>query len=103
MPQSLHILSAHIIFSTKERRLWLTINIRERVWAYQSRLLQNLACNSITIGGVGDHVHVLCNLTKKFATAKVLEIVKKIHPNLLRRWIRASATFTGRMATDSSA
>ena len=24
-----------------------------------------------------DHVHVLCNLTKKFATAKVLEILKK--------------------------
>jgi REP element-mobilizing transposase RayT len=77
MPQSLHILSVHIIFSTKDRRPWLTTNIRERVWAYQSRILQNLECNSITIGGVGDHVHVLCNLTKKFATAKVLEIVKK--------------------------
>ena len=77
MPQSLHILSAHIIFSNKDRRSWLTTNIRERVWAYQSRILQNLECNSITIGGVGDHVHVLCNLTKKFATAKVLEIVKK--------------------------
>jgi REP element-mobilizing transposase RayT len=36
-----------------------------------------LECNSITIGGVGDHVRVLCNLTKTFATAKVLEIVKK--------------------------
>ena len=77
MPQSLHILSAHIIFSTKSRRPWLTTNIRERVWAYQSRILQNLECSSITIGGVEDHVHVLCNLTKKFATAKVLEIVKK--------------------------
>ena len=77
MPQSLHILSAHIIFSTKDRRPWLTTNIRERVWAYQSRILQNLECNSITVGGVGDHVHVLCNLTKKFPTAKVLEIVKK--------------------------
>ena len=45
--------------------------------AYQSRIRQNLECNSITIGGVWDHVHVLCNLTKKFPTAKVLEIVKK--------------------------
>jgi REP element-mobilizing transposase RayT len=77
MPQALHILSAHIIFSTKERRPLLTTNIRERSWAYQSRILQNLECNSITIGGVADHVHVLCNLTKKFATTKVLEIVKK--------------------------
>jgi putative transposase len=77
MPQSLHVLSAHIIFSTKERRPWLTLNVRERIWAYQSRILQNLECNSITIGGVADHVHVLCNLTKKFPTAKVLEILKK--------------------------
>ncbi len=77
MPQSLHILSAHIIFSTKGRHSWLTPNIRERIWAYQSRILQNLECLSITIGGVSDHVHVLCNLTKKFPTAKVLEILKK--------------------------
>jgi putative transposase len=77
MPQSLHILSAHMIFSTKQRRPWLTPNIRERVWAYQSRILQNLECNSITIGGVADHVHILCNLTKKFPTAKVMEILKK--------------------------
>ena len=77
MPQSLHILSAHIIFSTEERQPWLPPTIRKRVWAYQSRILQNLECNSITIGGMADHVHVLCNLTKKFPTAKVLEILKK--------------------------
>ena len=77
MPQSLHVLSVHIIFSTKERQPWLTRNIRERVWAYQSRILKNLECNSVTIGGAADHVHVLCNLTKKFPTAKVVEILKK--------------------------
>src|SRR4051812_40072116 len=77
MPQSLHILSAHIMFSTKERQPWLTPKIRGRLWAYQSRILQNLECNSITVGGVADHVHVLCNLTKKFPTVKVLEILKK--------------------------
>jgi hypothetical protein len=54
MPQSLHILSAHIIFSTKERQPWLSPTIRKRVWTYQSRILQNLECNSITIGGVGN-------------------------------------------------
>jgi len=77
MPQSLHVLSAHIIFSTKRHHPWLTSNVRERVWAYQSQILQNRECSSITIGGVADHVHVLCNLTKKFPTAKVLEILKK--------------------------
>jgi putative transposase len=77
MSQSLHILSAHIIFSTKERHPWLTPDIRERVFAYQSRVLQNLECNSITVGGVADHVHILCNLSKKFPTVKILEMLKK--------------------------
>jgi putative transposase len=77
MPQSLHVLSVHIIFSTKDRRPWLTRDIRPRLWAYQSRILQNLECHSITIGGVEDHVHVLCNLTKNHAPMKVLEVLKK--------------------------
>ena len=77
MSQSLHVLSVHIIFSTKERRRWLTQEIRSRIWAYQSRILQNLECYSITIGGVEDHVHILCNLTKKLAPTKVLELLKK--------------------------
>ena len=77
MPQSLHVLSVHIVFSTKERRRWLSKEIQPRLWAYQSRLLQNLECYSITIGGVEDHVHILCNLTKKLAPTKVLEVLKR--------------------------
>ncbi|HTV39129.1 MAG TPA: IS200/IS605 family transposase [Candidatus Sulfotelmatobacter sp.] len=77
MPQSLHVLNVHIIFSTKERRPLLTPDIRERLWGYQSRVLQNLECNNITVGGVADHVHILCNLTKKLPVTKILEILKK--------------------------
>ena len=42
-----------------------------------SRILQNLECHSITVGGVDDHIHVLCNLTKKHPPMTVLEILKK--------------------------
>src|SRR6185436_3076183 len=77
MPQSLHVLSAHIVFSTKARQPWLAKDLQARVWAYMSRILQNLECHAITIGGVEDHVHILCNLTKKHAPMKVLEVLKK--------------------------
>src|SRR5947208_8577210 len=100
MPQSLHVLSAHIIFSTKGRQPWLTQNIREGVWAYQSRILQNLECNSITIGGAADHVTVLCNLTKKFRTAKSVEILKKDSSKFIKTL--GVPTFTGKTAMDSS-
>ncbi len=77
MPQSLHMLSVHIVFSTKKRETWLGSTVRERVWAYMSTILQNLECHSITVGGVSDHVHVLCNLTKKHAPMDVMETLKK--------------------------
>ena len=77
MPQSLHVLGAHIVFSTKERHPWLSNDIRSRVWAYQSTILQNLECHSITVGGVEDHVHILCHLTKKHAPMRVMEVLKK--------------------------
>src|SRR6202453_3555450 len=77
MHQSLHVLAAHIIFSTKDRRPFITHAIGERLCAYQSRILQNLECDSITVGGVADHVHILCNLSKKFPAVKILEILKK--------------------------
>ena len=77
MPQSLHLLSVHLIFSTKDRHPWLLPGIRERVWAYQARILQNLECQSITIGGVEDHVHIVYNLAKKLAPAKAIEVLKK--------------------------
>jgi putative transposase len=40
-------------------------------------ILQNLDCYSITIGGVEDHIHIGCAITKKHAPMKVLEYVKK--------------------------
>ena len=52
-------------------------NWRDRLHAYLGGIVRNLDGTAEAIGGVADHVHVLCNLTKKFPTAKVLEILKK--------------------------
>ena len=77
MPQSLHVLIGHMIFSTKHRRGVLHAEIRPKLYAYMSGILRNLECLSITSGGTEDHVHIACNLTKKHAPMKVLEEVKK--------------------------
>jgi putative transposase len=77
MPQSLHVLSAHIIFSTKHRSPQLGLELRPSLWAYIAGILKNLECYSITVGGYVDHIHILCNLSKKYASMKVLEVVKK--------------------------
>lgn len=85
MPQSLHILSAHIVFSTKERRPLLSQAARPRVWAYLSGILQNLECNAITIGGAADHVHVLCNLSKMHPSAEIMEELKRDSSKWIKR------------------
>ena len=77
MPQSLHVLNTHIVFSTKERRPWLKPEIRPRVWAYMATVLRNLECLRVIVGGVDDHTHILCDLTKKYAPMKVMEMLKK--------------------------
>jgi putative transposase len=53
--------------------------------AYMSRILQTLECKSITIGGHTDHVHILCNLTKKSAPMSVIEILKKDSSKFAKR------------------
>jgi len=55
----------------------LTDDVRPQIHAYLAGILQNLECMDVTVGGVADHVHILCNLTKKYAPMKVLELLKK--------------------------
>ncbi|MCC7424378.1 MAG: transposase, partial [Planctomycetaceae bacterium] len=63
MPQSLAQLFLHLIFSTKDRRPFLRdADQRSRMHSYLTGTCQNLECPAITVGGVEDHVHVLCQL-----------------------------------------
>ena len=77
MPQSLYQLHAHIIFSTKHRQPILHEEYRSKLHAYMGGILFNLECHSITVGGIEDHVHIGCVITKKYAPIKVLELLKK--------------------------
>ena len=77
MPQSIHVLFAHIVFSTKERRPWLSNEIRPRLFAYLATTLRDLGCRDVLVNGYSDDVHILCNLSKKHPTAKIIETTKK--------------------------
>ncbi|MBC8243270.1 MAG: IS200/IS605 family transposase [Verrucomicrobia bacterium] len=85
MPQSIHVLFAHVIFSTKERRPWLRNEIRPKLFAYMATILRDKGCRDVLIDGHDDHVHILCNLSKQHPTAKILETVKKESSKWLKR------------------
>lgn len=77
MSQSLARVVIHIVFSTKNRRPWLEdIGVRNEVHKYLAQTLMTLGCPGITIDGVADHVHILCNLSRKIAIMDLLEGLK---------------------------
>jgi REP element-mobilizing transposase RayT len=77
MPQSLARIVLHVAFSTKNRAPFLEDQqTRTRLHAYLAGTLQNLDCEPIIINGVEDHVHLLCNLSRKVTVASLIEHAK---------------------------
>lgn len=77
MPQSLANVLVHIVFSTKHRHPFLrTKEVRDVMTGYLIGTLKNIDCPSLQVGVVEDHVHILCNLHRMVAIAKVVEEVK---------------------------
>ena len=77
MPQSLARVVIHVTFSTKHRVPFLKdLEVRAELHAYMAVVLQEIDCEPILVGGVEDHVHVLCNLSRTITLADLIERVK---------------------------
>jgi REP-associated tyrosine transposase len=78
MPQSLSKILLHVVFSTKERRPLLQDRVfREEMHGYIGGILNGLDCHPIIVGGVEDHVHLLCVLSRTCAPADMVKEVKR--------------------------
>ena len=67
----------HTVFSTKDRqRLLQSEEIRTEIYADMAGILKKLECHPIKIGGMEDHVHVLCALSKNMALSDLLGRLK---------------------------
>jgi putative transposase len=84
MPQSLSKVILHVVFSTKDRELWLTSEVRARMHAYLATICRDLNADSVHVGGVADHVHILTTLPRTLSQAQLVEQIKKTSS----RWIK---------------
>jgi putative transposase len=92
MPQSLARILVHIVFSTKNRYPFLTdTSIRSEMHAYLGGTCNELECQVLTVGGVADHVHILCALSRNLSIAKLVCDIKRSSS----KWIKTK----GRMLT----
>jgi putative transposase len=78
MSQSLSKILVHAVFSTKDRRPFLRDkSLRDELHHYIGGILNNLDCQSLIVGGVEDHIHFLCALSRTCTAAEVIKETKR--------------------------
>jgi REP element-mobilizing transposase RayT len=87
MPQSLANVLLHVVFSTKGREPVLANAWRPELKAYLAGILRRLDCPAVQVGGMPEHVHFLCRLSRTLAIAKMVEEVKKGSS----KWVKTKA------------
>jgi REP element-mobilizing transposase RayT len=76
MGQSLSNLLTHIIFSTKNRHPLIHPDIEIRLHGYIRAICRDLESPLLQIGGMADHIHMLVNLSRKYALSKFVNEIK---------------------------
>src|SRR5215470_4350163 len=66
----------HIVFSTKERRKWISKSMQPKLWSYMAGIGRNHGFLVLANGGMEDHVHLLVQVPARIAAAKVVSLLK---------------------------
>ncbi|MDY0152707.1 MAG: IS200/IS605 family transposase [Candidatus Cloacimonas sp.] len=84
MPASYCHIALHIVFSTRNRVTWLKEPLDEEMHRYMGGIISNLKGVPIQIGGIEDHVHILCLAPKEIS---LVEFMTKLKSNS-SKWFR---------------
>lgn len=85
MPQSLSLVIAHFIFSTKSRQPFLTKDIREALFPYLATIARKGDGECYRVGGVEDHVHLAVRLGRQVTIADMVQELKVSSTHMLKR------------------
>jgi REP element-mobilizing transposase RayT len=66
----------HFVFSTKERRPFITPELRERLWPFLGGIARQNKMKAVEIGGVEDHIHILLSMPATIAVSKAMQLIK---------------------------
>lgn len=94
MPQSLSIVYIHLVFSTKDRIPHLRDKcVRDELHAYLGGISKQLDCPPLIVGGVEDHVHLLCRFGRAVTQAEWVKELKRVSNLWLKQHGREYADF----------
>ena len=66
----------HCVFSTKERRPFITAPLKERLWPFLGGIARQNKMKALEIDGVADHVHILLSTPATMPIAKAMQLIK---------------------------
>jgi REP element-mobilizing transposase RayT len=78
MPQSLAKVYLHAVFSTKNREPLLLDDWRDKLFRVMGGTANNLGCQSLIVGGMPDHAHILFQLGRTIAMADAIGKIKSL-------------------------
>ena len=84
MSQSLCKIYLHIIFHVKTTSPQIADEHLERMHNYIGQLVNTTGCQIVRVGGIEDHVHIVCLLSRNENVAHLVEEVKRNSS----RWIK---------------
>ena len=94
MGQSLSKLYVHIVFRVKTTFQQIKKDDRNELYAYIASIIKDNDSIPIVINGVGDHIHILCVMSKNIALAKLVENIKSNSS----RWIKTKHLYYKKFA-----
>jgi REP element-mobilizing transposase RayT len=84
MASTLTNLLLHVVFSTKDRRGLITIDLQENLYPYIGGIIRGEKGAPIAIGGTKDHIHILAEFP---ASISVSDMLRRIKGNS-SKWIK---------------
>jgi putative transposase len=86
MSQSLARVLLHVIFSTKNREPYFADRaVRQDLHTYLAATANHLGCQAIRVGGIADHVHLVCSLGRTLSVAEFVAKLKVSSNQALRK------------------
>jgi REP element-mobilizing transposase RayT len=81
----------HCVFSTKDRRKTIALEIQPRLWAYMGGVAREHQMKALAVGGTEDHVHILLSNPSSVPIAKAMREIKSASS----RWVHETRGVRG--------
>jgi putative transposase len=67
---------AHCVFSTKDRKNSIPVELQPKLWAYPIGIAKNLQITMIAVGGMPNHIHLLIAVPPAMALSVAIQKLK---------------------------